>query len=125
MPTASNHCATLRSRAAAAETKKRTRPPKRSRMVENTSRSATLYASDHGSEGFFPACRAADTFKPTPTDQRSARQTSNDPGSRQPGDAVEDARRLCRRARLACNQAAAIGRNQSRRSSGFGSLDGR
>ncbi len=41
MPTASNHCAMSWFSGAAAETKNRRRPPKRSRIVENTSLSAT------------------------------------------------------------------------------------
>ena len=69
IPAAWNHSATSFDNAADPEMKKRTRPPKRARTLENTSRSATLYFAASSGDTLSPERLARDTCSPTPTAQ--------------------------------------------------------
>ena len=65
MPAAWNHSAMSRFSAAAPEMKNRTRPPKRSRILENTSRSNSACWSFSGSGTDLPSRLSLSTFRPT------------------------------------------------------------
>ena len=65
MPAAWNHSAMSRLRAAAPEMKKRTRPPNRSRILENTSRSNSACWSFSGSGTDLPSRLSLSTLRPT------------------------------------------------------------
>ena len=65
MPAAWNHSAMSRFSAAAPEMKNRTRPPKRSRILENTRRSNSACCSFSGSGTDLPSRFSRSTFLPT------------------------------------------------------------
>ena len=72
MPMASNHRATSWLSAADPEMKKRTRPPKRSRIFVPMTLSAIAYLRASRPVGFLPCSRSSLTSRPTPLAQTNS-----------------------------------------------------